>query len=159
YHAGALPHLDLPAELQSFRHDVQAFLRAELTSSHTDGHRDFRDLTGWDESFERILLTRAGEAGMLGVSLPAEYGGGGRPRSWQAIVSFEAAYHDAPLIDTAAVLVGPTVLEFGSAAQREWFLPAAADGSITACIAYTEADAGSDLANIATRAVDEARGD
>ena len=53
----------------------------------------------------------------------------------------------------------PTVLEVGSAAQREWLLPAAADGSITACIAYTEADAGSDLANIATSAADDARAD
>jgi alkylation response protein AidB-like acyl-CoA dehydrogenase len=136
---------------------VQAFLRAEMTPSRTDGHRDRCDLTGWDETFERDLLARAGAAGILGASLPTEYGGGGRPRSWQAIVSFEAAYHDAPLIDTAAVLVAPTVLEFGSAAQREWLLPAAADGSITACIAYTEADAGSDLANITTRAVDNAR--
>jgi alkylation response protein AidB-like acyl-CoA dehydrogenase len=138
---------------------VQAFLRAELAPSRTDGHRDYRDLTGWDEAFERALLTRAGAAGFLGVSLPAEYGGGGRPRSWQAITSFEAAYHDAPLVDTAAVLVAPTVLEFGSAAQREWLLPAAAGGSITACIAYSEADAGSDLANIATSAVDDARAD
>jgi alkylation response protein AidB-like acyl-CoA dehydrogenase len=138
---------------------VQAFLRAELAPSRTEGQRDYRDLTGWDETFERALLARAGEAGIIGVSLPAEYGGGGRPRSWQAVVSFEAAYHDAPLIDTAAVLVAPTVLEFGSAAQRDWLLPAAADGSITACIAYTEAEAGSDLANIATRAVDDARRD
>jgi alkylation response protein AidB-like acyl-CoA dehydrogenase len=159
YHAGALPHLDLPAELETFRHDVQAFLRAELAPSRAEGHRDYRDLTGWDETFERALLARAGEAGILGVSLPTEYGGGGRPRSWQAIVGFEAAYHDAPLIDTAAVLVAPTVLEFGSAAQRDWLLPAAAGGSITACIAYTEANAGSDLANITTRADDDARGD
>ena len=49
------------------------------------------------------------------------------------------------------------MLEVGSAAQREWLLPAAVDGSITACIAYTEAGAGSDLANIATSAADDAR--
>ncbi len=69
------------------------------------------------------------------------------------MVSFEAAYHDAPMIDTAAVLVAPTVLAFGSDAQRRQFLPAATSGSCTACIAYTEAGAGSDLANITTTAV------
>jgi 3-oxocholest-4-en-26-oyl-CoA dehydrogenase alpha subunit len=56
------------------------------------------------------------------------------------------------MIDTAAVLVAPTVLAFGSAAQRDQFLPAATSGSCTACIAYTEAGAGSDLANITTTA-------
>jgi alkylation response protein AidB-like acyl-CoA dehydrogenase len=129
-----------------------------MAATRTEGHRDTRDLTGWDEAFERALLARAGAAGLVGVSLPREYGGAGRPRSWQAVVSFEAAYHDAPLIDTAAVLVGPTVLEFGSDAQRDRFLPAASDGSTLACIAYTETEAGSDLANIATTALDDGRG-
>ena len=92
------------------------------------------------------------------MSLPPEYGGGGKPRSWQASVSFEAAYHDAPMIDTAAVLVAPTVLAFGSEAQRER-VPAGGDrGLCTACIAYTEAGAGSDLANITTTAVDDGGG-
>ncbi len=81
-----------------------------------------------------------------------EYGGGGHPTSWHAMVGFEAAYHDAPLIDTAATLVAPTVLAFGSDAQRDWFLPAAGAGTVNACIAYTEAGAGSDLSNITTRA-------
>jgi alkylation response protein AidB-like acyl-CoA dehydrogenase len=129
-----------------------------MERAHRDGHRDDRDLTGWDEGFERGLLERAGREGILGVSLPAEFGGGGRPRSWQAVVSFEAAYHDAPLIDTAAALVAPSVLEFGSDAQRASFLPAAAAGTTTACIAYTEEGAGSDLARVATTATDDGRG-
>ena len=147
-----LPDLLLPDDLAAFREEVRGFLRAEMTAPRGAGHRDRTDLTGWDEVFERELLA-AGAAGLLGVSLPPEYGGGGKPRSWQAVVSFEAAYHDAPMIDTAAVLVAPTVLAFGSDAQRRQFLPAATSGSCTACIAYTEAGAGSDLANITTTAV------
>src|SRR5262249_56655647 len=131
---------------------VQAFLRREMAAGHTDRHRDPTDLTGWDAEFERAVLRRAGEAGLLGVSLPTEYGGGGRPRSWQAVVSFEAAYHDAPLIDTAAALVAPTVLEFGSEAQCDRFVPAAVAGTVNVCIAYTEPGAGSDLSHIATTA-------
>jgi len=151
------PDLVLADDLAAFRANVQAFLRAEMRAARADGHRDRRDLTGWDEEFERVLLERAGRAGFLGVALPPEYGGGGRPRSWQAVVSFEAAYHDAPLVDTAAVLVAPSVLEFGSAAQRASFLPAATAGTLRACIAYTEAGAGSDLARVTTSAVDDGR--
>jgi alkylation response protein AidB-like acyl-CoA dehydrogenase len=62
------------------------------------------------------------------------------------------------MIDTAAVLVAPTVLAFGSDAQRNRFLPKAVAGTTTACIAYTEASAGSDLANITTTALDDGDG-
>jgi len=153
-----VPELRLSGELAAFRDRVRAFLRAEMDRMRRERRRDFRDLTGWDESAERELLERAGRAGLVGVSLPAEYGGGGRPRSWQAIVSFEAAAHDAPLIDTAAVLVAPSVIEFGSDEQRASFVPAAAAGTTTACIAYTEAGAGSDLARVATTAADDGQG-
>ena len=67
-------------------------------------------------------------------------------------MSFEAAYHDAPLIDTAAVLVAPTVAAFGTEAQRDTVVPAACAGTVNVCIAYTEAGAGSDLSNIETTA-------
>jgi alkylation response protein AidB-like acyl-CoA dehydrogenase len=147
-----LPDLRLPADLAAFRETVQTFLRREMAMGHTAGHRDPTDLTGWDADFERTVLRRAGDAGLLGVSLPTEYGGGGRPRSWQAVVSFEAAYHDAPLIDTAAALVAPTVLAFGTEAQCDGLLPAATAGTVNVCIAYSEAGAGSDLSNIATSA-------
>jgi alkylation response protein AidB-like acyl-CoA dehydrogenase len=147
-----LPELRLEPDLAAFRDTVRTFLRRELASGHTDGHRDPRDLTGWDETFERRFLRRAGEAGLLGVSLPTEYGGGGRPRSWQAVVGFEAAYHDAPLLDTAATLVAPTLMAFGTEAQCDAFLPAAVAGTVNVCIAYTEAGAGSDLTGIATTA-------
>jgi alkylation response protein AidB-like acyl-CoA dehydrogenase len=153
-----VPDLRLSGEIVAFRERVRAFLRVEMDRVRREDRRDFGDLTGWDETVERELLERAARAGFLGVSLPEGYGGGGRPRSWQAVVSFEAAYHDAPLIDTAAVLVAPSVLEFGSDAQRTSFVPAAAAGTTTACIAYTEAGAGSDLARVATTAVDDGRG-
>jgi alkylation response protein AidB-like acyl-CoA dehydrogenase len=156
--ARGVPELCLSGELAAFRDRARAFLRAEMDRMRLERRRDFFDLTGWDADAERELLARAGATGLVGVSLPVEYGGGGRPRSWQAVVSFEAAAHDAPLIDTAAVLVAPSVLGFGSDEQRTSFVPAAAAGTTTACIAYTEAGAGSDLARVATTAVDDGQG-
>jgi alkylation response protein AidB-like acyl-CoA dehydrogenase len=148
----ALPVLRLSPELEEFRAGVREFLADAMAPARAWGHEDRTDLTGWDDAFERKVLRAAGAAGILGISLPRELGGGGRPPSWQAIVAFEAASHDAPLIDTAAALVAPTVAAFGSAAQRAQFLPAACAGTVNACIAYTEADAGSDLSNVATHA-------
>jgi alkylation response protein AidB-like acyl-CoA dehydrogenase len=55
-------------------------------------------------------------------------------------------------------LVAPTVVAFGSEQQRVEFLPAACAGAVHACIAYTEAGAGSDLSNVATRATRDGRG-
>jgi alkylation response protein AidB-like acyl-CoA dehydrogenase len=147
-----LPGLTLAPEAEAFRGDLRAFLADALAPRRAIGHRDRADLTGWDETFERDVVRAAGAAGYLGISLPAELGGGGRPPSWQAAVSYEAAYHDAPLIDTAAVLVAPTVATFGTDAQRDTVVRAACRGTVNACIAYTEAGAGSDLSNIVTTA-------
>ena len=146
-----LPDLRLSPDLAAFRAQVREFLGGALPRDRS-AHRDPTDLTGWDEASERDLLRRAGAAGLLGVSLPTDLGGGGRPPSWQAVVGFEAAYHDAPLIDTAAVIVAPSVVAFGSARQQAEVVPAACAGTVNGCNAYTEAGAGSDLSNIATRA-------
>jgi alkylation response protein AidB-like acyl-CoA dehydrogenase len=148
----ALPDFRLPPDLAVFRSHVREFLSVEMSAERTAGRQDPTDLTGWDDEFERTVVRRAGTEGILGVSLPTDFGGGGRPPSWHAIVSYEAAYHDAPLIDTAAALVAPSVIAFGSDAQRGEFLPAASAGTVNACIAYSEAGAGSDLSNVALRA-------
>jgi alkylation response protein AidB-like acyl-CoA dehydrogenase len=149
-----LPGLTFDPETESFRAEARRFIADALVG----GPRDFSDLTGWDEAFERDIVRAAGEAGFLGVSLPVELGGGGKPPSWQAALSYEAAYHDAPLIDTAAVLLAPTVATFGTDAQREAVVRAACAGTINACIAYTEAGAGSDLSNVEMRATEQGDG-
>jgi alkylation response protein AidB-like acyl-CoA dehydrogenase len=141
-----------------FRGEVREFLVGAMAPARTRGHEDRRDLTGWDDAFERSVLRESGAAGFLGVSLPEEDGGGGRPPSWQAVVAFEAAYHDAPLIDTAAALVAPPVVAFGNEAQRAELVPAACAGTVNACIAYTEAGAGSDLSNITALATPDGEG-
>lgn len=154
-----LPGLTLDPGVEAFRADVRAFLADALAPGRAAARYDRTDLTGWDEGFEREVVRAAGAAGFLGVSLPVELGGGGRPPSWQAALSYEAAYHDAPLIDTAAVLVAPTVAAFGSVAQRDTVVRAACAGTVNACIAYTEAGAGSDLSNVAAAAIAQDDGD
>lgn len=137
-------------ELDGWRAEVRAFLRDEMRDA--DANADPTDLTGLSEEFERAHQRRAGERGYLGISSPVEFGGGGRPPSWKAVYSYEAAYHDAPSIDTALTLAGAAVEAFGSPEQKRALLPLMIRGEIEACIAYTEAHAGSDLAALSSTA-------
>ena len=137
-------------ELDAWRAEVQAFLRDEMRDA--DAHADPADLTGLSESFEREHQRRAGARGYLAISSPIDYGGGGRPPSWKATYSYEAAYHDAPSIDTALTLAGSAIEAFGNGEQKQALLPPMARGEVEACIAYTESHAGSDLAALSTTA-------
>lgn len=148
--------LRLDAEQRAFRDDVRSFLAAEMRDA-TD-HTDPLDLTGCALDFERAHQRRCGERGYLGISVPAEMGGGGRPPSWRAIWSFEAAYHDAPSIDTAIVLCGAPIVAHGSDDQRARHLPPMLRGEVQWCVAYSEAGAGSDLTAVETLAVPEGDG-
>jgi alkylation response protein AidB-like acyl-CoA dehydrogenase len=148
----------LDDELAAFRAEVHEFLAAETAAARVAGHLDPRDLTGLDEGFEREHHRRAGARGFLGISAPEEHGGGGRPSSWASVYMFEAAYFDAPSIDTAWTLCGAPVRAFGSDDQRRRYLSAMVAGSITGCIAYSEAQAGSDLGAVAMGAVPDGDG-
>jgi alkylation response protein AidB-like acyl-CoA dehydrogenase len=140
------------AEVEAFRSEVRTFLEQEMAPEKVASHGDDGDLTGLGEEFERALLRRAGGRGFLGISLPAEWGGGGRPASFQAAFNLEVAAHDAPLIDTAVTLAAQPLLAWGSPDQQAFFLPRIIAGELIVCIAYTEPDAGSDLGNLSMAA-------
>jgi alkylation response protein AidB-like acyl-CoA dehydrogenase len=150
--------LRLEPDLASFRADIQAFLRDEMAAARVAGHADPADLTGLDVEFERAHQQRAGARGYLGISVPLELGGGGKPPSWKAVWAFEAAYHDAPSIDTALTLCGGPLVAFGSRAQQDRHLPPMLRGDVLWAIAYTEPGAGSDLSRVSTVARTEGDG-
>jgi alkylation response protein AidB-like acyl-CoA dehydrogenase len=144
------PGLHGDAEL--FRMEVCEWLTSELAPDRAARHARPSDRTGLTGSFERRLQREAGSRGWLGVSLPVELGGGGRDASFAAAFGFEAAYHDAPLIDTAVVLAGAPIIAFGTSDQHDRLLPAMLRGEIEMCIAYTEPDAGNDLGALTSTA-------
>jgi 3-oxocholest-4-en-26-oyl-CoA dehydrogenase alpha subunit len=150
-----MPTVDLRLDpaLAVFRAEIQAFFRDEMAPERTRGHADPLDLTGLDIEFERAHQRRAGERGYLGISVPEALGGGGRPPSWRAVWAFEAAYHDAPSIDTAITLCAGPLVAFGTEAQQRQHLPAMIAGDVLWAIAYTEPEAGSDLTMVQTTAL------
>jgi alkylation response protein AidB-like acyl-CoA dehydrogenase len=94
-----------------------------------------------------------GEAGLLGVAWPTEYGGGGLTALEQYIFGEEARRVNAPLPMITLNTVGPTLIQFGTDEQKEKFLPAILKGTIDFAIGYSEPGAGSDLASLRTSAV------
>jgi len=104
---------------------------------------------------ERLAWERhLGASGWTCVGWPTEHGGRGLPLMQQVIFNEEYARAKGPgrLGHIGETLLGPTLIEFGDDEQRSRFLPGIRDGSEIWCQGYSEPDAGSDLANVGTRA-------
>jgi alkylation response protein AidB-like acyl-CoA dehydrogenase len=98
------------------------------------------------------LWEEAGRLGYLGVSLPAEYGGGGGGIADLAAVGEELARAGCPLllIVVSPAICGTIIGRFGTDAQKEKWLPGIADGTFRMAFAITEPDAGSNSHKITT---------
>lgn len=102
----------------------------------------------------RQLWAEAGKLGYLGVSLPEEYGGGGGGIGELSIVLEELGAAGCPLLMlvVSPAICGTVIARFGTAEQKERWLPGLADGSLTMAFGITEPDAGSNSHRITTTA-------
>ena len=101
----------------------------------------------------RRLVRQMGKDGWLGIGWPKEYGGQGRSMMEQLIFTDEAAIAGAPVPFLTINTVGPTIMQYGTEAQKDFFLPRILGGEMHFSIGYSEPDAGTDLAALRTRAV------
>ncbi len=101
----------------------------------------------------RAVIKRMGSDGKLGVGWPKEYGGLGFGPIEQSIFVNEAARADVPLPAVTLQTVGPTLMTYGTEAQKKKFLPAILAGEVHFAIGYSEPEAGTDLASLRTAAV------
>ena len=107
---------------------------------------------------DRAFWLKAGEAGFISPSVPVEYGGSGAPRSFDAVVAYEAArIGDASWGQGISSIVNHYMLAYATEAQKQKYLPKIASGECIPSIAMTEPGTGSDLQNIKTTA--ELKGD
>ncbi|MER7950716.1 acyl-CoA dehydrogenase family protein [Streptomyces sp. NPDC096079] len=143
------------SNVEEFRREVRGWLRANLTG-------EFAALRGrggpgreHEAHAERLAWERhMAAAGWTCVGWPKEYGGRGATLEQQVAFHEEYALADAParVSHIGEQLLGPTLIAFGTPAQRERFLPRIVSVEEQWCQGYSEPDAGSDLANVRTRA-------
>jgi|HubBroStandDraft_1064217.scaffolds.fasta_scaffold00524_17 alkylation response protein AidB-like acyl-CoA dehydrogenase len=138
---------------ERFRGEAAAWLDAQLSGPFRD-IRGVSSLAGMLErrqAWERAL----GAARWSCIGWPQEYGGRNATLAQQVIFAEEYARSGAPgrIGHLGVELAGPTLLAFGSAEQQRRFLPPIARGEEFWCQGYSEPNAGSDLANVRTRAV------
>jgi alkylation response protein AidB-like acyl-CoA dehydrogenase len=103
----------------------------------------------------RETVTQMGKDGWLALGWPTEYGGQARPPMEQLIFTDEAAIAGAPVPFLTINSVAPTIMEFGTEEQKKFYLPKIAAGEVHFAIGYSEPEAGTDLANLRTAAVQD----
>lgn len=106
------------------------------------------------------LWRELGAAGFIGINLPEQYGGGGAGMTELAIVCEETAAQGCPLmlLLVSSAISGELIAKYGSATQKERWLPAMADGRSKVVFAITEPDAGSNTHAVTTTAVRDTDG-
>ncbi len=149
------------ADQDAFRLELREWLEANLTDDlRVDDAQDER-VAPDRETFERRVAwqKKMHAAGWVGISWPQEYGGRGATLMEQVIFDEECFRARAPILPgySGIGMAGPTLIEWGTEAQKRHFLPRILSGEDIWCQGYSEPGAGSDLASLSTRAED--RGD
>lgn len=122
-------------------------LRAEVALSPEGGGPEWK-----------AYIRQLGTDGMLGVGWPTEFGGMGYGPVEQYLFYEEICRTGIPIPVVAVQTVAPAIMREGSDAQKERYLPGILRGEIDVAIAYTEPEAGSDLASLRTSAVRDGDG-
>jgi alkylation response protein AidB-like acyl-CoA dehydrogenase len=147
-------NLEFTPEELAFRDQVRSFIAdhypAHLREKESRDQLSREDFLAW----HKILHTK----GWVAPAWPVEYGGPGWTPTQRYIFAEEQARAEViPVLPFGATMVGPVIYTFGSPAQKARFLPRILSGEDWWCQGYSEPGAGSDLANLRTKA--ERQGD
>jgi alkylation response protein AidB-like acyl-CoA dehydrogenase len=105
-----------------------------------------------EASVYKDVIRQIGTDGWLGIGWPEEYGGQNRSMIEQLIFTDEAAIAGVPIPYLTLNTVGPTIMRFGTDAQKQEILPAILKGEMHFSIGYSEPGSGTDLASLQTKA-------
>ena len=153
------------SDLEQFRQETRTWLEENCPVSMREPVKGFDDYYNGgrnpeiDHPDQKIWCDRMAERGWTVPHWPREYGGGGLDKEQLKVLKQEMAAINArrPLDSFGISMLGPALLHFGTEAQKLEHLPKIVRGEIRWCQGYSEPNAGSDLASLATKA--EYRGD
>ena len=143
----------LTEDERMLRNAAQTFAQTVLQPRVTAAYRN--------ETSDPELFRLMGEAGLLGATLPEEYGGLGASYVTYGLIAREIERVDSgyrSMMSVQSSLVIYPIYAYGSEAQRQKYLPGLASGALIGCFGLTEPDAGSDPAGMKTRAEKTATG-
>ena len=135
-------------EEEAFRAEVRAFLDENLPAGTNQNDPKF--IAEWNR--------KAREKRWIGFSWPKEVGGGGATIMQQVILKEEMSKRKAPSLGTCFMglaWVGPAIIQYGTEAQKQRFIPDILDGKYQWCTGYSEPSSGSDLASLQCKCVRE----
>lgn len=135
------------SEHDEFRRMVRRFLEREVVPFH--------DAWEKQQHVDRNLWLRAGELGLLCLTIPEEYGGAGVDRTYSAVLMEEQSRVGAngPGFTVHSDIVAGYINNFGTGEQKTYWLPKMASGEAVGAVAMSEPSTGSDIQAIKTTAV------
>src|SRR5205085_4889047 len=141
-------HFIFTEEHEALRESIRAFVDREL-APHAEA---------WEEAtFPDSVFRRMGELGLLGLSMPEEYGGQGGDYFCNLVLAEELSHSGSGGIAMGLAvhtdMATPPILQFGTEEQKQRYLVPAIRGEKIACLGITEPDPGSDVSGIRTHAV------
>lgn len=140
---------ELTPEEKAFQKEVREFLDEHCTEKVV---AETESMLG-EGPYSKELIRKMGARNMLAPRWPEEYGGRGMGFMAETIKVHELTYHRGPF-PLDGVEIGNTLLMCGTEEQKNKFLPGIARGEIEFALGYTEPNAGSDVASVQLRAVD-----
>ena len=144
---------------EAFRAEVRAFIAENFPAELKGKNMTFSSVEGPPAETPGMTKWREamGARGWGTPTWPKEYGGGGLSRKEARVIEQELANAGAynPIGGMGVMMFGPTLLEYGSEAQKQEHIPPIVRGEIRWCQGYSEPNAGSDLAALQTFAEDK----
>jgi alkylation response protein AidB-like acyl-CoA dehydrogenase len=142
-------HIGLTKEQEALRDELRAYYAELLTP---EVRKELAHSRGVGPALRRVVK-QLGTDRWLGVGWPKEYGGRGLTPAEQFVFFDESMRAGAPIPMLTLNTVGPTIMRFGTEEQKDFFLPKILNGELHFCIGYSEPNAGTDLANLQTKAI------
>ncbi len=155
-----MPVIDVPQP--EFMEDEEIAIYKDAVGKFFDQHADPKRVESWRENgqVDREFWTEAGAAGLLGMTVPVEYGGHGGDFRHDLVVLDQQAEKgvDGFAASLHNVIILPYIVRHGTEEQKKRWLPRLVSGELVSAIAMTEPGVGSDLQSVATTAIKDGNG-